>query len=114
MSWKKSCFRVFSIFFFLLVSPFCIHSEFSEWFSKLRLFILILASLGKHSRIHLSVFYIRGESHIHFRTHCIIMTKKHDSSTPCYLCHFQIFDKTDSFPKHFLKCLCDKKGKLNL
>ena len=37
--------------------------------------------------------------------------KEHDPSAPCYLRHFQIFDKIDSFPKKFLNAFRIKKGK---
>ena len=30
------------------------------------------------------------------------MTLEHDPPAPCCLCHFQIFDKINSFQKHFL------------
>ena len=44
----------------------------------------------------------RGESHNYFRTHCIVMTQRTWPPpllppAPCYLLHFQIFDKIDSF-----------------
>ena len=37
-----------------------------------------------------------------FRTHYVIMTQKNMTPAPCYLRHFQIFDKIGSFLKNFL------------
>ena len=52
---------------------------------------------------------LRDESHVDFRTHCIIMTQKTWPPDPCYLRHFQIFDQIDSFPKHFLNVFRKKR-----
>ena len=53
---------------------------------------------------------IRGESHIDFRTQCVIM-KQHDlrTPTPYYMRHFQIFDKIHSFLKNLLNVPDSKK-----
>ena len=44
----------------------------------------------------------RGESHIDFRTQCVIMTQTRWPPTPCHLCNSQNFDKSDSFLKPVL------------
>ena len=56
MSWNKSCFQVFSIMCFLLVSPFCdkkisfaSNQKHLSWWILLK-FILTIASLGKHAK----------------------------------------------------------------
>ena len=50
-----------------------------------------------------------GESHIDVHTHCAIMKQRTWPPVPCSLCHFQIFDKIDSFPKNFLNVFRIKK-----
>ena len=48
---------------------------------------------------------------------CIIMTQRTPVTHhpgPCYLCHFQIFDKFDSFPKKYLNIFRIKTSKLHL
>ena len=45
--------------------------------------------------------FLRGETHFDFRMHCVTMTQITWSPAPCYLRHFQILDKIDSFPKKF-------------
>ena len=54
-------------------------------------------------------FKLKGELHIHFRTHCVIMTWRTWPPTPCYLRHFQIFEKFDVF-QIFLNVFMTKKG----
>ena len=52
---------------------------------------------------------VKGESHIDFCTDYVIMTRRTPLPTPCYLRHFQIFNKIDSFPKRNLNFFWIKK-----
>ena len=45
---------------------------------------------------------LRGEPHIDFRTHCVIMTQTRRPSLPLPQSHSQIFDKIESFLKPVL------------
>ena len=75
----------------------CSDRVFNRWI-KWQEQILLLKNLESIFRI----IEISGESHINFCTHWVIMTQRTWSPTPCCLRQFQIFDKSDSFPKHFL------------
>ena len=57
---------------------------------------------------------IRESSHIDFVTYCVIMTQRTCPLSPCYLCHVQIFDKINSFPKKIFNLFKIKKGQLFL
>ena len=60
---------------------------------------------------------LRGELHIDFRTHWVIMAQRTWpllSPVPFYLYHFQIFDKIDSFPKKCFIAFMIKKGELHV
>ena len=52
-----------------------------------------------YNRIIIECRCLRGESHINFRTQCIIMMQTRLPPTPCQIRHFQNFDKIDSFDK---------------
>ena len=47
---------------------------------------------------------------IDFRAHCVIVTQRTWPPSPCYLRHFPIFDKIDSFGKDFLNVLRIKRA----
>ena len=58
---------------------------------------------------------IKGESHIDFRTQCVIMTQiQWHPPHPLLNSSFQIFDKIDSFLKHISNVLDSKKGRIYL
>ena len=59
--------------------------------------------------------FVRGESHIDFRTQCVIMTQITWPPPPkYYMRHLQIFDKIDSFLKNVSNLLDNKKVRLHL
>ena len=53
----------------------------------------------------------RGESHIDFRTQCVIMTQITWPPTPYYMRHFQIFGKINNFLENVPNVL-DSKGEV--
>ena len=62
-----------------------------------------------------SNMYRLGVSHISFFVHNASWWRKyHDTPTPYYMCHFQTFDKIDSFLKMFQMSLTGKKWRLYL
>ena len=62
--------------------------------------ILVLAVARE--KTHCLICCLGDESHIDFRTQCVIMAQTRWTSTPCHLRHSQNFDKIDSFPKPVL------------
>ena len=74
-----------------------------------RFFIVAMISIlnGTYKNIlYKRLHCIRGESHIDFRTQCVIMTQTRlPPSTPCQMPHFQNFEKIDSFLKPVLNIL---------
>ena len=57
---------------------------------------------------------LRDESYFDFRTQFVIMTQITLTDNPCYLCHFQIFDESNSLLKNVFNVLACKKGTLHL